>query len=133
VFSCPYMSPMARSLASMVHKRPGAAWLKSATDDELHELIAAAEAELARRAEPPETPASRSTVEEVKTTHGCYRSELVRCGKSYCRCKAGPVHGPYWYWYGRVDGRSVSRYVGEKRPVLADQLDAEPDQLGPTD
>lgn len=111
----------------MVHKRPGTAWLAAAADDELRDLIAAAQTELARRAQPPESPASRATVEEVKTTRGCYRLELVKCGKSYCRCKAGPVHGPYWYWYGRVAGRSVSRYVGKKLPAMG----AEPSQADP--
>jgi len=106
-------------MVCMIHKRPGVAWLKSAADDELRDLIAAAQTELARRAQPPDSPASRAAVEEVKTAAGCYRLELVKCGKPYCRCKAGPVHGPYWYWYGRVGGRSVSRYVGKERPVLA--------------
>ena len=74
--------------------------------------------------------AARATVEELRTARGCYRLELVRCGKCR-RCERGPVHGPYWYWYGRVDGRSVSRYVGKKRRMLADELDSEPDQLDP--
>jgi hypothetical protein len=91
--------------------------LERAGDDELRELIGAAQAELDRRAQPPESPASRATVEEVRTAVGCYRLELVKCGKCH-RCEGGPVHGPYWYWYGRdANGRSVSRYIGKQRPV----------------
>ena len=82
-------------------------------------MIAAAQAELERRAEPPESPATRATVEEVRTARGCYRLELVKCGK--CRqCEREPAHGPYWYWYGRVGGRSISRYIGKKLPPSSD-------------
>jgi hypothetical protein len=81
-----------------------------------------AQAELDRRAEPPESPATRATVEEVRTARGCYRLELVRCGKCH-RCERGPVHGPYWYWYGRVGGRAVSRYVGKSLPQSSNQPD----------
>lgn len=49
---------------------------------------------------------------------GCYRLELVSCGKDRCtRCAGGPAHGPYWYRYYRRNGKLVSRYVGKNLPA----------------
>ena len=33
-----------------------------------------------------------------------------RCGKPGCRCKADPpeLHGPYWQWTRKVEGKTVS-------------------------
>jgi len=33
-----------------------------------------------------------------------------RCGKPNCRCKADPpqLHGPYWQWTRKVQGKTVS-------------------------
>jgi hypothetical protein len=104
----------------MAHKRPGITWLADLDDEALRDLIAEAQELLDERAEVPATPPSRATVAEVRTPRGCYRQELVRCGKGYCRCaQYGPVHGPYWYWYGRANGRRVSRYVGKSLPQPA--------------
>jgi len=101
----------------MPHKRPGIPWLADLDDEALRDLIEEAQTILDDRAETPASPASRATVAEIRTPRGCYRQELVRCGKHYCRCaKDGPVHGPYWYWYGRQNGRRVSRYVGKNLP-----------------
>lgn len=34
-----------------------------------------------------------------------------RCGKPNCRCHADPphLHGPYWQWTAKVDGKTVNR------------------------
>jgi len=34
-----------------------------------------------------------------------------RCGKPSCRCHADPpeLHGPYWQWTAKVDGKTVNR------------------------
>lgn len=34
-----------------------------------------------------------------------------RCGKSGCHCHADPpeLHGPYWQWTAKVDGKTVNR------------------------
>lgn len=34
-----------------------------------------------------------------------------RCGKPNCRCHADPpqLHGPYWQWTTKVDGKTVNR------------------------
>jgi hypothetical protein len=37
----------------------------------------------------------------------------VRCGYPGCRCHAEPpeLHGPYWQWTRKKDGKTVSRQV----------------------
>ncbi len=34
-----------------------------------------------------------------------------RCGKLNCRCHADPprLHGPYWQWTAKIDGKTVTR------------------------
>ncbi len=43
----------------------------------------------------------------------------VRCGKPSCRCHADPpvLHGPYWQWTRKINGKTVTRLVAD------DQLD----------
>jgi hypothetical protein len=43
----------------------------------------------------------------------------VRCGRANCRCHADPpvLHGPYWQWTRKIDGKTVTRLVPD------DQLD----------
>jgi hypothetical protein len=82
---------------------------------ELRDVIAVAGAELDRRSRPPESPASRTTVEERPAGRGVYRLEMVKCGK-HCRCERGELHGPYWYLYAWRAGRMVSRYIGRALP-----------------
>jgi len=43
----------------------------------------------------------------------------VRCGRANCRCHADPpvLHGPYWQWTRKIDGKTVTRLVAD------DQLD----------
>ena len=46
-----------------------------------------------------------------------YRQMFTRCGKQRCRkCKEGAGHGPYWYAYWSVNGRTVSKYIGLHLP-----------------
>ncbi len=46
-----------------------------------------------------------------------YRQQFTRCGKQRCRkCKEGAGHGPYWYAYWSVNGRTVSKYIGKHPP-----------------
>ena len=39
----------------------------------------------------------------------------VRCGKPGCRCHADPpvLHGPYWQWTRKLDGKTITRLVPE--------------------
>lgn len=60
-----------------------------------------------------------NVVEQFTAQGGCYRLELVNCGKRTCKkCGAGPAHGPYWYRYSYDPGRGRQRktYIGKKRP-----------------
>jgi tetratricopeptide (TPR) repeat protein len=46
-----------------------------------------------------------------------YRQQVNFCGKPGCRkCQQGIGHGPYWYSYQVVDGRSVRTYIGKNLP-----------------
>ncbi len=50
-----------------------------------------------------------------------YRQQFTRCGKQRCRkCKEGAGHGPYWYAYWSVNGRTVSKYIGKHLPEDAE-------------
>jgi hypothetical protein len=42
-----------------------------------------------------------------------YRQEMIRCGKSACKCCP---HGPYWYAYTRRGAFLKKVYVGKKLP-----------------
>jgi hypothetical protein len=43
----------------------------------------------------------------------------TRCGKPRCRCHADPpvLHGPYWQWTRKLNGKTITRLVP------GDQLD----------
>jgi predicted ATPase len=46
-----------------------------------------------------------------------YRQQVTFCGKPRCRkCQQGIGHGPYWYSYQVVDGRTVRTYIGKNLP-----------------
>jgi hypothetical protein len=43
-----------------------------------------------------------------------YRLKYFKCGKKWCRCSRGVLHGPYLYTYTRTrEGRSRRAYVGK--------------------
>jgi hypothetical protein len=39
----------------------------------------------------------------------------VRCGKPRCRCHADPpvLHGPYWQWTRKINGKTITRLVAD--------------------
>jgi hypothetical protein len=40
---------------------------------------------------------------------GTLQKRLYRCGKANCRCKSqGPLHGPYYQWTRKIDGKTVN-------------------------
>ena len=46
-----------------------------------------------------------------------YHQQVSYCGKPRCRrCREGIGHGPYWYAYRVVDGRTVRTYIGKELP-----------------
>ncbi len=47
-----------------------------------------------------------------------YHQQVSYCGKPHCRrCREGIGHGPYWYSYQTVNGRTVRSYVGKNLPA----------------
>ena len=40
-----------------------------------------------------------------------------RCGKANCRCKQDPptLHGPYYQWTRKVDGKTVTRWLSREQ------------------
>jgi len=43
--------------------------------------------------------------------------QKVKCGNPSCRCArpGGELHGPYWYYYWKKDGKTKSKYVGKRK------------------
>src|SRR5450631_3808240 len=49
-----------------------------------------------------------------------YHQQVSYCGKPRCKkCREGTGHGPYWYAYQTVDGRTSRTYVGKTLPQEA--------------
>ena len=47
-----------------------------------------------------------------------YHQQVSYCGKPRCRkCREGTGHGPYWYAYRTINGRTVRTYVGKQLPA----------------
>ncbi|TMC22598.1 MAG: hypothetical protein E6J34_05430, partial [Chloroflexi bacterium] len=58
-----------------------------------------------------------------------YHQQVSYCGKPRCqKCREGKGHGPYWYSYKTVNGRTIRTYIGKNLPsgVLAEQELAPP-------
>lgn len=51
---------------------------------------------------------------------GSLAPRFTRCGKSTCACQAEPpkLHGPYWHWTAKVNGRTVNRRLTERQAEL---------------
>lgn len=68
-------------------------------------------------------PASISErTEKKKTMSGAvtYRLKMKTCGKPNCRkCRESGGHGPYWYAYTTIGGRTVEKYIGLHLPPEA--------------
>ena len=46
-----------------------------------------------------------------------YHQQVSYCGKPRCKkCREGTGHGPYWYSYQTVNGRTTRTYVGKNLP-----------------
>jgi DNA-binding SARP family transcriptional activator/Tfp pilus assembly protein PilF len=47
-----------------------------------------------------------------------YHQQVSYCGKPNCRrCREGIGHGPYWYAYQTINGRTIRTYVGKHPPA----------------
>lgn len=44
----------------------------------------------------------------------------TRCANPNCRCRADPpqMHGPYWQWTAKVDGKTVTRRLSQTEAEL---------------
>ena len=47
----------------------------------------------------------------------------TRCGKADCACAADPprLHGPYWHFTAKVDGKTVNKRLSEQEAHLYEQ------------
>ena len=74
-------------------------------------------AELVERIEGWQQPAPIAA-ELQAASGGHYRQEFVRCGKDNCKkCSSGKGHGPYWYRYTYVNGKTKKMYIGKEKPL----------------
>ena len=46
---------------------------------------------------------------------GSITSRYTRCGTPNCHCHADPpqMHGPYWQWTAKVDGKTVTKRLSQ--------------------
>ena len=51
---------------------------------------------------------------------GTLTQRQTRCGTSTCRCHNDPpeLHGPYWQWTTKVDGKTVTRRLTPEQADL---------------
>ena len=51
---------------------------------------------------------------------GSITQRSTRCGTPSCRCHADPpqLHGPYWQWTAKVNGKTVTRRLSETEAKL---------------
>jgi hypothetical protein len=47
----------------------------------------------------------------------------TRCGTAGCRCHSDPpqLHGPYWQWTAKINGKTVTRRLSETEAHLYQQ------------
>jgi hypothetical protein len=51
---------------------------------------------------------------------GSLAPRFTRCGRATCACSADPpkLHGPYWHWSTKVNGKTVNRRLSERQATL---------------
>lgn len=51
---------------------------------------------------------------------GSITQRSTRCGTPSCRCHADPpqLHGPYWQWTAKVNGKTVTRRLSAEEAEL---------------
>lgn len=81
------------------------------TQEYIDELIAQKAAPLTES----DLPENADPVDDVDGDgSGTIVKEMVKCGKSGCKCASGELHGPYLYRYYRDESGSVaSEYIGK--------------------
>ena len=58
----------------------------------------------------------RNVISSPSLASGSVASRYNQCGKSNCACHDDPpkLHGPYWRWTAKVDGKTVNRRLSER-------------------
>jgi hypothetical protein len=69
------------------------------------------------------TAAAEDELREALPVHVAgitYQLKLISCGRRRCgRCRGrAPAHGPYWYAYWKVGGKTRCKYIGKKLPEV---------------
>jgi len=51
---------------------------------------------------------------------GSLAPRFTRCGRPTCACAADPptLHGPYWHWSTKVNGKTVNRRLSAREAEL---------------
>jgi hypothetical protein len=51
---------------------------------------------------------------------GSVAPRFNRCGKANCACHADPprLHGPYWQWTAKINGKTVNRRLTQREAEL---------------
>lgn len=51
---------------------------------------------------------------------GSLAQRYNRCGKRSCGCHGDPprLHGPYWHWTAKVDGKTVNKLLSDREAHL---------------
>ena len=64
-------------------------------------------------------------------TSGSLTRRLTHCNKPGCRCGGVPprLHGPYWQWTAKVNGKTVNRRFNETQAALYQKWIANDRQL----
>jgi hypothetical protein len=53
---------------------------------------------------------------------GTLQERSYRCGKPYCHCKKdGILHGPYYHWTRKVDGKTVSVNLDKEAATIVQE------------
>jgi hypothetical protein len=62
---------------------------------------------------------------------GSITRRRTRCGTPSCRCHADPpqMHGPYWQWTAKIDGKTVTRRLSQSEAELYQEWIANDRQL----
>lgn len=51
---------------------------------------------------------------------GSITHRYTRCANTNCRCRADPpqMHGPYWQWSAKIDGKTITRRLSQPEADL---------------
>ncbi len=54
---------------------------------------------------------------------GSVAQRATRCGKAHCACHGDPprLHGPYWHFTAKVDGKTVNKRLSDRQAHLYEE------------